>query len=115
VEEIVAETSTRNYCTLMENSSTSFNPVHHPSLLKEGERGFFRSHQIFSPSLTLFYTHGSGIVVSHVMVPLPYGFPFDFLPRYGNLTILKFSFKWVKVMLPCTGGRAACSGGWGAV
>jgi hypothetical protein len=30
----------------------------------------------------------------------------DFLYRYGNLTILKFSFKWVKVMLPYTGGES---------
>ncbi len=55
-------------------------------------------------SLTLFYTRGLEIVVSHVMVPLPYRFSLGFLHRYGNLTILKFSFKWVKVMLPYTGG-----------
>jgi hypothetical protein len=65
-----------------------------------------RTHGIYLE--TLFYTLGLGKVVSHVMVP------FAFLHRYGNLTILKFSFKWVKVMLPYTGGgRAACSGGWG--
>ncbi len=34
-----------------------FHPVHHPSLLKERGGGFFRSHQIFSPSLTLSTTH----------------------------------------------------------
>ncbi len=54
--------------------------------------------------LTLFYTLSLGKVVLHVMVPQPYRFPFDFLQRYGNLTILKFCFKWVKVMLPYTGG-----------
>ncbi len=42
-------------------------------------------------------------------------FPWIFNIGMVNLTILKFSFKWVKVMLPYTGGRAACSGGWGAV
>jgi hypothetical protein len=65
--------------------------------------------------LTLFYTRGLGKVVLHVMVPQPYSFSFDFLHKYGDLTILKFSFKWVKVMLPYTGGggRAVCSGGWG--
>jgi hypothetical protein len=54
--------------------------------------------------LTLFETRGLEIVVSHVMVPLPYRFSLGFLHSYGNLTILKFSFKWVKVMLPYTGG-----------
>jgi hypothetical protein len=54
-------------------------------------------------TLTLFYTCGLEIVVSHVMVLQPYRFSLC-LPRYGNLTILKFSFKWVKVMLPYTGG-----------
>jgi hypothetical protein len=66
-------------------------------------------------SLTLFYTRGLGIVVLYVMVSQPYGFSLDFLHRYGKLTILKFSSKWVKVMLPYRGGRAACSGGWGEV
>ncbi len=56
-------------------------------------------------SLTLFYTRGLGIVVSHVMVAYHTGFPIDFLHRYGYVTILKFSFKWVKVMLPYTGGE----------
>ncbi len=43
------------------------------------------------------------------------GFPFDFLHGYGNLTILKFSFKWVKVMLPYTeGGGLPVVGGWGS-
>ncbi len=36
--------------------------------------------------LALFYTHGLGIVVLHVMVPQPYGY----------FTILEFSSKWVK-------------------
>ncbi len=36
-----------------------------------------------------------------------------FLQRYGYLTILKFSFKWVKVMLPYTrgGGLPVVAGG----
>jgi hypothetical protein len=42
-----------------------------------------QSMQAFLPvhmqhPLTLFYTRGLEIVVSHVMVPLPYRFPFDF-------------------------------------
>jgi hypothetical protein len=58
-------------------------------------------------SLTLFYTCGLGIAVSHLMDP------FDFLQRYGNLTILKFSFKWVKVLLPYRegGGLPVVGGG----
>ncbi len=46
--------------------------------------------------LTLFYTHGLEIVDLHGMVPQPYRFS----PCFGNLTILEFSSKWVKVMLP---------------
>jgi hypothetical protein len=66
--------------------------------------------------LTLFYTRGLGTVVSHVMVPQPYRFPFDFLHRYGNLTILNFSFKWVKVMLPYPqGGGLPLVGGGGSL
>jgi hypothetical protein len=64
--------------------------------------------------LTLFYTRGLGTVVSQVMVPQPYRFfPLIFLHRYGNLTLLKFSFKWVKVMLPYTeeGGLPVVGGG----
>ncbi len=35
------------------------------------------------------------------MVPQPYRFSPCFLKyRYGNLAILEFYFKWVKVMLP---------------
>jgi hypothetical protein len=63
--------------------------------------------------LTLFYTAGLVIVVLHVMVPQPYKFPLIFLHRHGNLTILEFSFKWVKVMLPYRerGGLPVVGGG----
>ncbi len=63
--------------------------------------------------LTLFYTPGLGIVVIHWWFPNNTGFPFTFWHRYGNLTILEFSSKWVKVLLPYRGRRAACSRGWG--
>jgi hypothetical protein len=67
-------------------------------------------------TLNLFYTCGLGIVVLHVMVPQPYSFPLDFLHRYGNFTILKFSFKWVKVMQPYTvGGGLPVVGGGGSL
>ncbi len=40
--------------------------------------------------------------------------PLAFEHRYGNLTILEFFSKWVKVMLPYReGGRAAWCRGWG--
>jgi hypothetical protein len=35
-----------------------------------------------------------------MMVPQPHSFPLAFSHRYGNLTILEYSSKWVKVMLP---------------
>jgi hypothetical protein len=54
-------------------------------------------------TLILFYTRGLGIVVLHVRVPQPYRFSLCFSHRYGKLTILEFSFKWVKVMLPHRG------------
>ncbi len=47
------------------------------------------------------------------MVPNLTGFPLDFLHRYGNLTILKFCFKRVKVMLSYTGGGVLLVGGRG--
>ncbi len=67
--------------------------------------------------LTLFYTRGLEIVVLHVMVPQPYRFsPCFFLHRYGNLTILEFSSKWVKVMLPYReGGGLPVVGGGGSL
>jgi hypothetical protein len=41
-----------------------------------------------------------------MMVPQPHSFPLAFSHRYGNLTILEYSSKWVKVMLPYReGGR----------
>jgi hypothetical protein len=42
-------------------------------------------------------------------------FLFAFQNRDGNLTILEFSSKWVKAMLPYKVGGAACSEGLGAV
>jgi hypothetical protein len=41
------------------------------------------------------------------MVPQPYKYSLCFITycRYGNLTILKFSSKWVKVMLPYREGK----------
>ncbi len=48
-------------------------------------------------------------------VPQPFRFPFDFLHRYGNLTILKFSFKLVKVMLSYKGGGLPVVGGGGGL
>ncbi len=33
------------------------------------------------------------------------GFPLAFSQRFGNLTILEFSSKWVKVMLPYREGE----------
>ncbi len=57
-------------------------------------------------TLTLLYTRGLGIVVSHVMVALPYRFSLWFFTQVWLFNhILKFSFKWVKVMLPYTGGE----------
>jgi hypothetical protein len=53
-------------------------------------------------TLTLFYTGDILIVVLHVMVPQPFGF---LLCMYGNLTILEFSSKSVKVMLTCKVGE----------
>jgi hypothetical protein len=63
-------------------------------------------------ALTLFYTRGLEKVVLHVMVHQPYRFSPCFL-RYGNLTILEFSSKWVKVMLPYreVGGLPVVGGG----
>ncbi len=58
-------------------------------------------------ALTLFYTRGLGIVFSHVMVPEPYGLrSFHLLFHIGMaiLTILEFSSKWLKVILPFGGG-----------
>ncbi len=70
-------------------------------------------HYCLRELLTLFYTGGLGIVVWHVvMVPHHTGFPFTFLNRYDNLTILELSSKWVKVMLPYKVGEA-CNGRWG--
>jgi hypothetical protein len=68
---------------------------------------------IWCTFLTLFYTRGSEIVVLHVMVPQPYRFsPY----RYGNLTIIEFSSKWVKVMLPYReGGGLPVVGGGGSL
>ena len=47
------------------------------------------------------------------MVPQPYRFSLAFSHRYGNLTILEFSSKWVKVMLPYRegGGMPVVGGG----
>ncbi len=61
--------------------------------------------------LTLFYTRGLVIVVIvvivvlNVMVPQPYNFLFAFSHRFGILTVLEFSSKWVKVMLPYRKGE----------
>ncbi len=41
------------------------------------------------------------------------GFPLVFSHRYGNLTILEFSSKWVKVMLPYREGGGLPVGGGG--
>jgi len=49
--------------------------------------------------LPLFYKGGIRIVVLNVIIPNHTDFPFAFEHRYGNLTILEFSSKWVK-MLP---------------
>jgi hypothetical protein len=49
------------------------------------------------------------------MVPQPFRFPFDFLYRYGNLSILKLSFKLVKVMLPYKGEGLPVVGGGGGL
>jgi len=51
--------------------------------------------------------------VLHVMVPQPCGFPLCFLKYIGNLAILEFSFKWVKVMLPCNPRDGVPVGGGG--
>jgi hypothetical protein len=49
------------------------------------------------------------------MVPQPY-IPLAFSHRYGNLTILEFSSKWVKVMLPHReGGGLPVVGGGGSL
>jgi hypothetical protein len=55
---------------------------------------------LIRPLLTLFYTRGLEIVILHMMVPQPHSFPLAFSHTYGNLTILEYSSKWVKVMLP---------------
>ncbi len=44
------------------------------------------------------------------------GFPLAFSHRYGNLTILEFSSKWMKVMLPYrVGGGLPVVGGGGSL
>ena len=44
------------------------------------------------------------------------GFPLAFSHRYGNLTILEFSSKWVMVMLPYReGGGLPVMGGGGSL
>jgi hypothetical protein len=64
-----------------------------------------------STPLTLFYTHGLEIVVLHVIQVSPCFLTY----RYGNLTILEFSSKWVKVMLPYREGGGLPVMGVGAV
>ncbi len=44
-------------------------------------------------SLTLFYTRGLGILVSHMLVHHPSSFPLLFIKGNDNLTIPKFSSK----------------------
>jgi hypothetical protein len=56
--------------------------------------------EVREEGLTLLTHMDFEIAVLHVMVPQPHRFPLAFLHRYGNLTILEFSSKWVKVMLP---------------
>jgi hypothetical protein len=43
------------------------------------------------------------------------GVSFAFLHRYGNLTILEFSSKWVKVILLYRGGRLSVVRGGGSL
>jgi hypothetical protein len=66
-------------------------------------------------TLILFYTCGLSIVVSHVMVPLPYRFPLGFLHRYDNLTILCKVLFQIGEGYPAIhrGERASCSRGGG--
>jgi hypothetical protein len=60
------------------------------------------SYYLFKP----YFTH---VVLGKLFYmwwfPNHTGFPFDFLHKYGNLTKLKLSFKWVNVMLPYTEGE----------
>jgi hypothetical protein len=55
--------------------------------------------------LTLFYTHGLGTVVLHVMVPQPHGFSFAFLNMNSLLNGEGNGAIQSGGELPVTGGR----------